>query len=251
MNAKRFFGIIAVLAVASLLFSGPALAKKRAASGSYTGKHGGAGTFQKETSREPGKKTGATKWQNERGEGSRQSERTWNKETGSGTYSSSTTNAAGKTWERSGALTKTGENTVAASGTFTGPQGKVVDVNKTITKTGDGSRTVESTYTGPEGNTVSADKTVQRTGDGRTVTGQYSTSGGKSGTFASGVTGDGSGGWDRHSEVTNQDGETLAQDVDVTKDGNTYTRTVTNTTPSGESKTGTGTLTVENVSSSK
>ena len=223
MKLKQLFGVVVIGMAVSLLFSGPALAKKRATSGSYTGRKGGTGTFQKEVSREPGKKTGNTTWQNERGTGSRQSERTWDKNAGTGAFSSTTTGAAGKTFERSGTVTKTGENTYSVNGTVTGPNGRTMDVNKT----------------------------VEKTETGRTVTGDYSTSGGKSGTFATDIVRDGSGGWDRHTAVTNQDGKTGTQDVDVTRDGSSYTRTVTNTRPNGETNTGTGTFSIDNVTRTK
>jgi hypothetical protein len=57
-------------------------------SGKYKGRRS-SGTFQQKVYRERGTVTRDTKWQNERGEGSRRSERVWDREEGTGAYSSS------------------------------------------------------------------------------------------------------------------------------------------------------------------
>ena len=111
------------------------------------------------------------------------SEKNWNKAAGTGSYSSTTTRADGKTTSRQGTVTKTGEGSYIVDGTRTGANGKVTDVDKTITRNPGGSSAVHSVYTGPEGKTKTVDRTIQKTEDGHNVTGTYSTSGGKSGSY--------------------------------------------------------------------
>ena len=146
------------------------------------------------------------------------SEKNWNKAAGTGSYSSTTTRADGKTTSRQGTVTKTGEGSYIVDGTRTGANGKVTDVDKTITRNPGGSSSVHSVYTGPEGKTKTVDRTIQKTEDGHNVTGTYSTSGGKSGSFESNVTRTESG-VVKDQSLTNQDGNTWKRGIHRTREG--------------------------------
>lgn len=236
--------ITGILSLAVVIASGPeAQAKERKMSGSYQGKKA-KGTFQKKVDREPGQVKKKTNWQNERGEGTRESERKWNKETKSGTYSSGTTTAGGKKFSREGTVTKTGQGAYTQQGTITGPNGKTGTVERNSVRNEDGSRSVDTTYTGPGGNTLDSQKKITYEDGERNVEGRYSSSTGKSGTFGSkSKIEDGKLITER--SLTNQDGKTWRQDVEIDRDGNTITRDVTNTNPWGESRSFNQSVTIE------
>lgn len=219
-----------------------AFAGQKSRSGSYQGRQT-SGTWQQNGNRSPGHAERATVWQNERGHGSRVSERTWNKESGTGSYSATTTRADGKTSSRQGTVTKTGPDAYTVEGTRTGANGKVVEIDKNITRNPDGSRTVHSVTTGPEGGTRTSDSTVRKTEQGRSVTGTYATSGGKSGAFESHVTRTDNGVVKQQS-VTNQDGQSLQRGIHRTREGGTIGREVTVTNPQGGTRTYTESVTV-------
>ena len=236
--------ITAILTLAVVAASGmEAQARERKSSGSYQGRKT-KGTFQKKVNREKGHVKKETTWQNERGEGKHEAERAWDKKTKSGTYSSNTTTAGGKKFLREGKVTKTGDGTYTQQGTITGPKGKTSTVDRTSTKNDDGSRTVDTTYTGPEGNTLNAEKKITYQDGVRNVEGSYSSSTGKSGTFGSkSKIEDGKIITER--SLTNQDGKTWSQEVELDRDGNTITRDVTNTNPWGGSQSFNQSITVE------
>lgn len=132
------------------LFSLDAFAGQKSRSGNYQGRKT-SGTWQQNVNRSPGHAERTTTWQNERGQGSRVSERNWNKQSGTGSYSSTTTRADGKRTSRQGTVTKTGPGAYTVEGTCTGANGRVTEVDKSITRNPDGSRAVHSVATGPEG----------------------------------------------------------------------------------------------------
>ncbi|MCX5708012.1 MAG: hypothetical protein NTY14_03405, partial [Candidatus Omnitrophica bacterium] len=68
---------------------------------SYKGKKT-SGTWEQKTERNQGYMKKDTTWYNEKGIGSRTSEKKWDKSSKTGTYSSSTKTATGKTTARSG-----------------------------------------------------------------------------------------------------------------------------------------------------
>ncbi len=214
-------------------FSHPADAGVRERSGTYEGKWSN-GAYQKKVSRKPGALNKTTTWQNQRGEGSHVAGRNWDKEAGTGSYSSSTTLANGKTFSREGTVTRA-ENGYVKQGTITGPQGKTTIVDKNVVKNEDGSRTINSAYTGPEGKVLTTQSTVQKTDDGRLVTGTYSTSGGKSGTYTSEVSREG-GVITKEQSVTNVEGKTWDRAVTTTHEPGHVEREVTTTNPSGKTR---------------
>jgi hypothetical protein len=212
-----------------------AYAGQKSRSGSYQGRQT-SGTWQQNINRSPGHAERTTTWQNERGQGSRVSERNWSKESGTGSYSSTATRADGKTTSRQGTVTKTGPGAYTVDGTRTGANGKVMEVDKSITRNPDGSRAVHSVTTGPEGETRTVDSTVRKTEQGRSVTGTYSASGGKSGAFESNVNRTDNGVVKQQS-VTNQDGQTWQRGIKRTREGGTVGREVTVTNPQGGTRT--------------
>jgi hypothetical protein len=206
--------------------------RERHQSGAYKGRNT-SGTFQRDVSKSNGNATRDTKWQNERGEGQRHSERHWNKESGTGTYSSSTKRADGKTSSSEGTIKKNADGSYSQHGTVTGPKGNTSTVDRDVTKNADGSRSVHSTYTNQDNQTLTVDKTVQKTDAGRTASGTYSSSTGKSGTFESQSTA-ADGKITTHRSLTNQDQKTWQRDIETSRDGNALNRNVTTTNPEGK-----------------
>jgi len=220
-----------------------AFAGQQSRTGSYQGRKT-SGTWQQDVHRAPGHVDRSSTWQNDRGQGSRVSEKNWNKEAETGSYSSTATRTDGKTTSRQGTVNKTGEGSYTVDGTRTGANGKVTGVEKTITRNPGGSSSVHSVYTGPEGKTKTDDRTIQKTEDGRNVTGTYSTSGGKSGSFESNVTRTETG-VIKDQSLTNQDGNTWKRGINRTREGSTVSRDVTVTTPQGGTHSYTESVTVE------
>jgi hypothetical protein len=239
---KRNFSILLAVLFSVLLFSN-AQAGERTRSGKYQGKHS-SGTFDTKVSREPGRLTKDTAWQNEKGQGARHMERNWDKEKGTGSYSSTTTNPDGKTTSRAGTVTRNEDGSLTQKVTVTGAQGKVTDLQRDMKKNEDGSRSVHSVYTKPNDETVTVDKTIKKTDTGRDVTGNYSSSTGKSGTFQS-SSNVSEGKRTTSQSLTNQDGKTWKRNIDTAKEGDTINRTVTTTNPEGETKTFTQSVTLE------
>jgi hypothetical protein len=243
METKRIVTSIVTLAILAVA-SGDALARERRSSGSYQGPRA-QGTFQRNVARSPGKVTKDITWQNEHKEGSRHMERNWDKATGTGTYQSTTTGTSGKTISRQGSVTKTDQNSYIQQGTITGPNGRTTDVNRTMTKNDDGTRSVATTYTRDNGTTINSSKSITYQDGVRNVTGSYSSSTGKSGTFTSeSRLQDGKILTER--SLTNQDGKTWKQNIELERDGDLITRDVRNTEASGESKSFTQSVTIDN-----
>jgi hypothetical protein len=234
MLIKRTLAITMAAFLFLFLFQLQSFAGERSRSGSYKGRRT-SGTWQQQTHRSRGHVERNTTWQNGRGQGSRASERNWSRETGTGSYSSTTNRANGRTSSRQGTVTKTGDGSCTLDGTRTTAKGKVIDVEKTFTKNPDGSRSLHSVYTGPEGQTRTVDSSLQKTDTGRSVTGTYSSSGGKSGSFESNLTHTESGVVKDQSR-THQDGETWQRNIHRNREGNTINRDVTVTDPQGATR---------------
>lgn len=217
------------------LASTDAAARERKRSGEYTGKRT-SGTFERKVDRKPGQVTKDTTWQNERGQGSRHSERQWDRESRTGSYSSSTTRPGGAMTSRSGVIRQNEDGSFSQQGTITGPKGRTTQVDREIVKQEDGSRSHQTTYTGPNDQTLTIDKNVSRTDQGRQTTGSYSSSTGRSGTFQSVSTRSG-GKITTHRSLTNQDQRTWQRHIETDRTGNTVTRNVTTTNPEGVEKT--------------
>lgn len=243
MARKRFLDLSATTIVVLLLLHVDVFAGERSRSGSYQGRRTG-GTWQQQIHRTRGHSDRSATWQNERGQGSRMTERKWNREAGTGSYASTTNRANGRHTSREGTVTRTGEGAYAVEGTRTTAKGTVIDVDKTLVRNPDGSRSLHSVYTGPEGQSRTVDSALQKTGTGRSLSGTYSTSGGKSGSFASDVTRTESGVVKDQSR-TNQDGQTWGRSMDRSREGSTVTRDVTVTDPHGGTRNYTGKLEVE------
>jgi len=192
----------------------------------------------------PGQVERSSTWQNERSQGSRVARKEWDRPAGTGSYSSTTTRAGGKTTSRQGTVTKTGEGSYTVEGTRTGPNGKVTEVDKNITKNPDGSTAAHSVATGPQGKTQTVDSTVRKTAEGRHATGTYSTSGGRSGAFESNVKRTESGVVKEQSR-TNQDGRTWQRGINRTRSGDTVTRDTHVTSPRGQTRSYTESVTVD------
>ncbi|MCP5463061.1 MAG: hypothetical protein H7A34_07860 [bacterium] len=230
---KKALLLTAVFCFIFTVFHAPeTYAREKNRSGSYQGRKG-SGTFQRNVTRTNGQSIKSTTWQNERGEGNRQTEKNWDNTTGTGSYSSSTTNAAGKTISRSGTVTKNEDGSFTKQGTITGTNGNTATVQSAITKNEDGGRSITKTYTGQDGNTFDINKTIQKTETGRTVSGNYSSSAGESGTFESTKTvSDGT--VTKEQTLTNQDQETWQRNIERTQGDGTVTRDVTTVNPDGE-----------------
>jgi len=235
---------VITMAVFSIALTTDSFARERGSSGSYKGRSGSGGTFQRNANRSQGSINKSTTWQNERGQESREVQRNWDKETKSGAYSSTKTRADGKAVSRQGTVSKNEDGSFSQQGTITGPKGKTTDVSRSTTKNEDGSRGVQTTYTGQDGKTATVDKTITHQDGTRSVSGSYETSTGKTGTFTGQkVKSDGNIVSDR--SIINQDGKIWSQHAEVDKDGNVITRDVTNTNPEGESKSFTQSVTVD------
>ncbi len=248
---KRISNVVVAVAFicGNMVLTSDAFARERKSSGSYQGRSGG-GTFQKNVNRSQGSTTKRTTWQNKRGEGSLEKNRTWDKSSGTGSYSGSLKTATDKTATWGGTVKKNDDGSFSQNGTITGPKGKTTTVDRDFTKNDDGSRSVDTVYTGQDGKTLTIDKDITHGDGARNVTGDYSTSTGKSGTFTGTSTvEDGKIVTDR--SLTDQDGRTWGQNVVLDRDGNTVTRQVTNTNPWGIGKTFNQSVTVDNVTIEK
>jgi hypothetical protein len=120
----------------------------------------------------------------------------------------------------------------------------VTDVDRDMKKNEDGSRSVHSVYTKPNDETVTVDKTIKKTDTGRDVTGNYSSSTGKSGTFQSSSALSG-GQKTTNQSLTHQDGKTWQRQIETAKEGETINRTVTTTNPEGKTNTFTQSVTLD------
>lgn len=212
-------------------------------SGKYKGRRS-SGTFQQKVYRERGTVTRDTKWQNERGEGSRRSERVWDREEGTGAYSSSRTRPDGRTTSGTGTLTRREDGSFRQEGTIARPTGKVTGVERDFSRNDDGTRSIHTTYTGPEGETLTVDKKVKKTATGREKTGTYVSSTDKSGTFQSDATVQ-DGRITRDRSLTNQDQKTWKRHIETMKEGDTTSREVTTTNPEGKQDTFTQSITFD------
>ena len=240
----RIVFVVSIMVLSGLVLgNSSAWARERSRSGSYKGRKT-SGTWEQKTERNKGYFKKDTSWKNEIGTGSRSSERTWDKSSGTGTYSSSTNTASGKTSSRSGKVTKQGIGSVTVDGTRTTAKGKTIDVDKTFTRTGAGSASVQSAYTGPQGNTLGVQKTITKTDEGRTVSGTYTSSIGKSGTFGSDVN-RAEGSVQKDQYLTNQDGLTGKREISKTKSGNAITRETTVTDFRGQQREYTESATID------
>lgn len=230
---KKMLLIIPVYCLIFTLFDfSETFAREKNRSGSYQGRKG-SGTFQRNVTRTKGQSIKNTTWQNENGQGNRQSEKNWDSSTGTGSYSSSTTNTAGKTINRSGTVTKNEDGSFTKQGTITGTNGNTTNVESAITQNEDGSSSITKTYTGQDGNTFDINKTIQKTDTGRTVSGDYTSSTGKSGAFESSKTvSDGT--MTKEQTLTNQDQETWQRNIERIQGDGTVTRNVTTVNPEGE-----------------
>lgn len=251
VNMKRLFNYVSVFMflLSFVLFVNDAQARERRSSGSYQGRSTG-GTYQKSVDKSRGSTTKKTTWQNERGQGRKTSQRGWDKDSGTGSYSSTVESARNKTLNRSGSVVKNEDGSFAQNGTITGPNGKTTTVDRDYTKNEDGSRSVDTVYTGEEGQTLEVDKDISYQDGVREVTGDYSTSTGKSGTF-SGTTFFEDGKMVSDRSLTDQDDRTWSQNVVVGRDGNTINRDVTNTNPWGITKTFNQSVTIDEISVEK
>lgn len=242
--------MIGILAVVVFAGSGTdASARERSSSGSYKGR-ATSGTFERNVARNKGNVYTTTTWQNQRGQGTHQAERKWNKEAGQGTYSSSTKWANGKTTSRAGTVKKNSDGSYTQQGTITGPEGKTAAVNRHVVGNKEKGHTVQTTFTGEDGKVLNVNKTVTNEDGVRQVKGSYSSNTGKSGTFESqSRVSDGKIVTDR--SLKNQDGKTWSQEAVLDREGNTITRDVKNTNPSGESKSFQQSVTVNGVVTGK
>jgi hypothetical protein len=243
MVSKHIIRFIAAALCMLVFVVVDASAGGRVRSGSYQGRRS-SGTWQQSVERAPGQVQRSTTWQNQRGQGSRVSSKDWNKESGTGSYSSTTTRANGQTASRQGTVTREGRGVYIVDGSRTGPNGKVTRVDRAVTRNSEGATSVHSVFTGAEGKSKSIDSTILRTEDGRTVTGTYATSGGKSGTFDSTVHRT-ENGLVKEQSRTNQDDKTWQREISRTYQDNAVNRQVIVTSPLGQTRGHTGSVTVD------
>jgi hypothetical protein len=223
-----------VLIVTSLLQAGNAEARQRQRSGTWQNSHGGSGTYQRNTAREPGSLSRESAWQNANGRsGSSTLQRERDRQAGSFSSERSVTRGNGDTatWNKSGQKTDTG---AVVHGEGTNFRGQDVNMDRSITKNDDGSRSVQTTRVNETtGRSLATDKTVTPTENGFTSSGTYITGSGKSGTTSGSLmrTEDG---MVRNQSATNSDGQTASRTVDLTHADGSATRAVTTTGFDGE-----------------
>lgn len=201
-------------ALALSILAAPSMAAERERSGSFQGREGASGTFEKKMNRD--------------------------RETKSWTGNRTTTTAEGKTAtiQRQGQKTDTGYQ---ANATRTGYNGNTQTIDKSVTKTESG-YAVDKTVTGQNGNIYNATKDVTKTDTGWSANGTYNTSTGHSGTVtqSGGKTADG---YAVKTQTTNDAGQGWTRDTFYNRDGSTVKRDVTQTGPQGNTKTWGGSAT--------
>lgn len=149
--------LVATALVATALFlcaQATAFAKDRA--GNYQTSTGKSGTYQQNTTRQPGQTNKSLNWQNQNGQtGSRVTQKKWN-----------------------------AENKTASSLTaYDLPSGKSVIVDRSVSFNKGTGVSIENTATTGSGKTISTQSNFQKTDNGITGSGSYSLGSGKTGTY--------------------------------------------------------------------
>jgi hypothetical protein len=219
--------------------------RDRQGSGTYQDHKGEKGTWNRSVDREEGSRKETTTWKNDKGqEGQHQSNRTWDKESKTTEKTSSTTWGNGKTISNHTTGKQNEDGSLSGQSVITGPDGKQTTVNRSIVKNEDGSITVKDTWIGADGKTVTTDTQIQKGEKGYTATGSYTSSAGGSGAYSSkGAFSNGK--WNKESQVTNEKGETAKFDTTTTGVDGTLTKQKTITNKDGESKTYSGSVSVD------
>lgn len=235
--------LIGVLAVSSLLQAGSAEARGHLRAGTWQNSYGGSGSWQRNTTRQPGSLNRETAWQNANGRsGSATLQRERDRAAGAWSSARSVTRGNGDTatWNKSGQKTETG---AVVHGQGTNFRGQDVSMDRAITKNEGGSRSVQTTRVNETtGNSLATEKTVTKSEDGLSSSGSYTTGSGRSGT-SSGSLARTEDGYTRSQSATNGDGQTASHTVDITHADGSATRTVTTTGFNGETHSHSTTVT--------
>ena len=212
---KAGAALAGALAVTLCLVTHDAEARERSRSGTWSGSHGGSGTWSQTTQRSRGHFERDRSWTGPRGGGSSSVERSWDRQAG----------------------------TFESTGSRTTPRGSS-NWSAEAQRTAPGVWSADTHYSNSRGRSFDAQSTTYRNSNGYSRSGSYTTGNGGSGTFTQSRTRTNDG-WSSSTDVTRANGKSYSRDVDVSRDGNVITRDVTTTGPNGGTRTNEKTITID------